>query len=305
MNNRSLVYLFSVILLLWIICGTYCWVCKFKGHCDGKVKTEKPVEQNLSIPGLSIKDGTSLNISHPSNIYFDYKGSQLTVGDDLTGSFNQLATYLKDNPDKNLVLTGKYLGEEGGSDLGLARANEFRKYLSDNFGIDTTRIKTSFKQVDNLVVDNDLGRTYGAIDFAFNTDRSKSDGDGDNEEAELDKLRDELAKVRTVYFDHGSSNMKTDPKLHQFFTDLKYYIGKRPDAKASLVGHTDDSGSNATNQRLSVARCRDVADFLKQNHGYANGNFVQRGMGETKPIASNSTEDGKAKNRRVEISLKH
>lgn len=308
MSKRSLVNLLLVVSLLWLIGCTYCYVCKIKGHCnkqDTPVKVvDKKVDQ-LNISGLSIQDGNDLNITNPKNIYYDFGGSNLFVEKEVTPSFDLLAEYLKANPDKNVVITGKYLGREGGSDLGLARADSFVKYFSKKYGIEASRMKTSFKQVGDLVVDSKLNRTYGALDFAFNTDRSKSQDVADNEDLQLDKLKEELSKVRIVYFDYGSSNMKTNPKLHQFFTDLKYYIGKRKGAKASLVGHTDDSGSNASNQKLSRARCQDVAAFLMKNHSFSTGDFIQKGMGETQPIASNSTQEGMAKNRRVEISLKH
>lgn len=74
--------------------------------------------------------------------------------------------------------------------------------------------------------------------------------------------------------------------------------------KTSIVvsGHTDSTGSNAYNQKLSEERARSVADFLvTKNVNPARIQLV--GMGETRPVASNNTENGRSLNRRVEITL--
>lgn len=69
-----------------------------------------------------------------------------------------------------------------------------------------------------------------------------------------------------------------------------------------VSGHTDSSGSNTLNQNLSEKRAQSVADNLK-NNGVLSDRLEVIGFGETQPIASNDNEEGKKKNRRVEISL--
>lgn len=67
-------------------------------------------------------------------------------------------------------------------------------------------------------------------------------------------------------------------------------------------GHTDSDGSASYNQGLSERRARSVSDYLASK-GVSYGRLVSRGYGESRPIASNSTSAGKAKNRRVEIHI--
>lgn len=69
-----------------------------------------------------------------------------------------------------------------------------------------------------------------------------------------------------------------------------------------VLGHTDSTGSDAYNQALSERRAESVANFLA-NSGVQRARLATRGYGESQPIASNATEQGRAANRRVEIKI--
>lgn len=76
----------------------------------------------------------------------------------------------------------------------------------------------------------------------------------------------------------------------------------RPDVKSiSVTGHTDSTGSNAYNQALSERRAAAVADYLTQA-GVSN-RLESSGRGESQPVSDNSTEQGRARNRRVELNV--
>ena len=68
------------------------------------------------------------------------------------------------------------------------------------------------------------------------------------------------------------------------------------------TGHTDRFGSDAYNQSLSERRAESVANFLA-NSGVQRARLATKGYGESQPVASNSTEQGRAANRRVEIKI--
>jgi outer membrane protein OmpA-like peptidoglycan-associated protein len=68
-----------------------------------------------------------------------------------------------------------------------------------------------------------------------------------------------------------------------------------------IQGHTDDVGGDAYNQTLSEARARSVMIWLTQ-HGVAPAHMTAKGYGKTMPIADNKTDEGRMKNRRVEIA---
>jgi OOP family OmpA-OmpF porin len=69
----------------------------------------------------------------------------------------------------------------------------------------------------------------------------------------------------------------------------------------TIVGHTDNAGSDAFNQALSERRAKAVAAYL-ESKGIAAGRIVASGAGEAQPVADNATEEGRALNRRVVLS---
>ena len=75
-------------------------------------------------------------------------------------------------------------------------------------------------------------------------------------------------------------------------------MSKYPRLKVEVQGHTDSSGADAHNMKLSQQRADSVRDYLI-SHGVAADRMTTKGYGETEPIADNSSEEGRAQNRRV------
>jgi len=78
-------------------------------------------------------------------------------------------------------------------------------------------------------------------------------------------------------------------------------LKSRPALNFFIVGHTDNTGTFEHNLRLSMDRATSVVDALAGKHGIAAARLKPYGMASLAPVASNNTEDGKAKNRRVEL----
>ncbi len=74
------------------------------------------------------------------------------------------------------------------------------------------------------------------------------------------------------------------------------------DLKFQIQGHTDNRGSEQTNLKLSLYRVNKVLNYLVSK-GVDQFNLKVKGFGETMPIASNDTQEGRAKNRRVEVKI--
>jgi outer membrane protein OmpA-like peptidoglycan-associated protein/outer membrane protein W len=106
--------------------------------------------------------------------------------------------------------------------------------------------------------------------------------------------------ARTINFNTGQSSFKeaTYPTLQAIAAILNEY----PKANFTIEGHTDSTGSEATNQLLSEKRASAVMDYLV-NNGISGARLNAVGYGESKPIASNNTRSGRAANRRVEVTL--
>ncbi|MCZ8528789.1 OmpA family protein [Alteromonas sp. PRIM-21] len=94
----------------------------------------------------------------------------------------------------------------------------------------------------------------------------------------------------------------TDPeKLKNLKAFLKKYVeGLGEGSKVYVVGHTDSSGSSAFNQKLSENRASYIASLLSEA-GLNESNIYYEGVGESQPVASNATSEGRARNRRFEL----
>jgi len=102
----------------------------------------------------------------------------------------------------------------------------------------------------------------------------------------------------TFAFNDASVQPQFRPTLDEVSSILSQY----PKTYIDVYGHTDSDGSDAYNQTLSERRAQSVAGYLP-SHGVQSARIATRGFGETQPIASNATEEGKAANRRVEIKI--
>ncbi|MBL7841761.1 MAG: OmpA family protein [Cyclobacteriaceae bacterium] len=84
--------------------------------------------------------------------------------------------------------------------------------------------------------------------------------------------------------------------------DLAKTLKKYDDTNILIEGHTDSSGDDAYNMRLSDNRADAVKDYLKDK-GIKSGRIETKGYGESQPLETNDTEAGRAKNRRVEVAI--
>ena len=104
-----------------------------------------------------------------------------------------------------------------------------------------------------------------------------------------------------VSFDVGSATIR--PALRSVLDPFANSLRDDPDARISIVGHTDSTGSDAINNPLSVDRAQSVRDYLA-SRGVAATRIEIAGRGEREPLADNTSDAGRAKNRRVEIFLR-
>ncbi|QQV77456.1 OmpA family protein [Sphingomonas aliaeris] len=103
-----------------------------------------------------------------------------------------------------------------------------------------------------------------------------------------------------INFAYNSADVQ--PQFRSTLDRVSDVLGQYRETYIDVYGHTDSTGSDAYNQGLSERRAISVADYLS-GHGVQSARIATRGYGETQPIASNDTEDGRAANRRVEIKI--
>jgi outer membrane protein OmpA-like peptidoglycan-associated protein len=106
--------------------------------------------------------------------------------------------------------------------------------------------------------------------------------------------------LRGVNFDFDKSNIRADarPILDEAIRTLH----EERDINISVEGHTDAVGTDAYNQKLSERRAHSVASYLEHG-GISHSRLTVEGFGESRPVATNETADGRAQNRRVELHI--
>jgi outer membrane protein OmpA-like peptidoglycan-associated protein len=92
------------------------------------------------------------------------------------------------------------------------------------------------------------------------------------------------------------------PQFYSVLNDVARTLTEYNQTVIEVAGHTDSVGSDAYNHELSVRRANSVAAYLS-GHGVMQQRLMMVGAGESRPIATNETEEGRAQNRRVEITL--
>jgi OmpA-OmpF porin, OOP family len=102
-----------------------------------------------------------------------------------------------------------------------------------------------------------------------------------------------------ILFDTGKAELK--PESGPALIEIAKLLKESPALKVYVVGHTDMVADVATNVKLSQARAQAVVSALVSQHGIAATRLIPYGDGPYAPVASNKTEEGRAKNRRVEL----
>lgn len=103
-----------------------------------------------------------------------------------------------------------------------------------------------------------------------------------------------------VTFDIGSYTLR--PEFRATLDTIAQSMTQYPDSLIDVYGHTDSTGSDAFNQTLSENRAQTVANYLTMR-GVSAARIRSQGFGKTMPVANNATEEGRRRNRRVEIKI--
>ncbi len=106
--------------------------------------------------------------------------------------------------------------------------------------------------------------------------------------------------LNNIFFDFDKATLRpeSDPELEKVYTFLSQY----PELKVELSGHTDSRGSDKYNEKLSRKRAEAVVSYMI-SRGIAKNRLVAKGYGESKPIESNDTDEGRQINRRTELKV--
>ncbi|TPN88789.1 hypothetical protein FHK87_00830 [Aquimarina algicola] len=246
---------------------------------------------NTSVSGLSANTPENKNIfEYSENLKINADNGNVFIPSSLKGFETKIADYLGVHQDQELIISGyeTLIENKDSTNLGIKRA-EFIKDIIVNAGVNADRIV-----VDNQIKDYqyDSQKNYsGGIELQFHTlDQSRM--------VEVEKS---IAN-RTLYSNFGEKTFRADATLINYALELKNYLSKYPDKLVSITGHTDNVGDEEANQWYGQQRANNVRQYLI-NQGIEAEKIKALSKGESSPVAPNDTEENRAKNRRIEITV--
>jgi outer membrane protein OmpA-like peptidoglycan-associated protein len=166
-----------------------------------------------------------------------------------------------------------------------------------------TIIPSATVSFDFVFARNDAGAKTAEVDSAANAQfaASKALEPKGNLDVEACKGRFEiLSRTDNIYFDSGSARL--DARSEPLLNSIVDIISRCPELIIEVRGHTDSDGSATSNMRLSELRAAAVAHYLASKN-ILKERIKSKGYGETRPVASNQTAEGKHRNRRIEFAV--
>lgn len=245
-----------------------------------------------------------LSYSSRKNFKFMESGFEYIapVDDSIKAGIAQLKQHLKNNSTQGLIITGfSAVKEENTSafpSLGYARANNVKNYMESK-GIPATQIKIEGENVEELMIDE--GIVSGAVSYAL---FERKPEDKKAQEAEMETLKKSINEDPLVlHFNTGQTHINLSAEQRQKIADIARYMDNVRGAHITVVGHTDNTGSHGINMKIG----RERADFLKSyliSQGVSDDRITSTSRGPNAPVADNSSEAGRAQNRRTVVKIK-
>lgn len=280
-----------LLLALWFFLGYVYWQ-QSKECCASTASTTnhsqnthtKPASQKVTKPAVALsteaKSDPKVDKSkHP--LLFDWSKSQAQISDLWPNRKKELLAEM--SKDHIMEITGLYKGSERNptsfKNLGLARAHQVRKLFPE---LSDAKLRLLGKQIES----NGSEAAYAAVKFAKRIE-TKNISESEN--------------GTRIHFPYNSTNKLNDKSIEKYLNRIATQV-KKSGARILLTGHTDNIGEEAPNRRLGMWRAEVIRNYLL-NQGVAAKKITVRTMGETQPIATNDTPEGRALNRRTELQI--
>ena len=260
-----------------------------------KASTTKHVEiltnQNNTIPfGIKNSKGETL-FNFSKTFITNNQNGNVKIPEELTSFKDSVYNYLNVNQEKELLIIGKYLSSEvnlqEGTNFATTRIQHVKNVLIVA-GVNPDRVIPKIKVSRYEYDENDNYNDGISLEFRDINDEN------------LAKIEEGISN-KTLYSNFAVKEFKPDRKLESYTIELKSYLQKYPNKKVYIVGHTDSVGVN--NDQFGLDRANNVKDYLI-TQGISEAIIEVSSKGENEPIATNKTEEGRAKNRRIELTIK-
>jgi len=254
-------------------------------------KSVQPTDQN-NIKPFAIKNDDGETIFNFSKGFItNGLNGNVKIPEGLGNFKDSVYDYLNENQEKELLITGKYLSSEVNLKEGTNFANSRIQHIKNILivaGVNPDRVIPKIKVSRYEYDENDEYNNGISLKFQNINDEN------------LAKIEEGISN-KTLYSNFAVKEFKPDRKLESYTLELKNYLQKYPNKKVNIVGHTDSVGVN--NDQFGLDRAINVKDYLI-TQGISEAIIKVSSKGENEPIATNKTEEGRAKNRRIEITIK-
>lgn len=270
----------------WSILTIPYYICNIMELCDDNTQKKEivaPIENEIE----EAKEAPKSNLG---NLVFNWETDLPITNDEFAMVKDTLATNIIDT-DKDLTIVGKYYASEKNTsdfdNLGLARANAVKNLLANEDYVG--RVKISSELVSGEPADID--HPFRAVDFDFTATEIENP----------DFTITETADIIVINFPTASADPNLSLELNERMAKLASAVIENGSALV-ISGHTDNTGNQEENYQYGMERANAIKELLVSKNVNADRIFVES-KGESLPIATNKTEEGKRQNRRVEIII--
>jgi outer membrane protein OmpA-like peptidoglycan-associated protein len=271
----------AIVAILWLLFGYYFVKPCFETDCGCKTDNSAAVVQPDKDATSEIAT-TTTNVTGP--LLFNWNKEGAVTGEGWEARRQAILDGLK--ADEILEITGQYRADEVNSstfeNLGMARANEVANLFKPPLSDERIRLKGQLVNA----TDADKISPFKSIAFRnlINTNAIK-----------------EVDEKTLIYFPFNSVDKLKDSEVEAYLDDVADRV-KKTGERIRLTGHTDNIDSESFNQALGMRRANIVKKYLLSK-GVSTSKIITQSKGETQPIATNDTSEGRAQNRRTELEI--
>ncbi len=300
--KKSTLYLLGI--LISIILGSYLnyiFCCNSEETILDPVLQEAKQLQTTNAFLLLNKSGAVV-VKENDNFNFNLSESNylLPISDSLNSAVNKTINYFKNNPNVGLSITGYFTSKEDNnsaySNLGLARANAVKNYFISK-GLSSRIINTS-GVLNDKIEPNSENILFGPNNFSVQNLSNAEELD-----AEMKLIADEIKDKPLIFkFELAAATLRLTSEQKIKVQKIARYLDKVENSTCSIVGHTDNTGNPSSNLELGQERADYAKNYLIKNH-IKESKITAISKGQTEPLSSNETSEGRAKNRRIVVTI--
>lgn len=301
---RAIIFGFLPFLLVTAF-GRWYYVCKVHQLCGDATEIKKDDPRPATLD-LTDEDSGKVIFKDFDEFSFSEKNGLPDLNENNETFIDSLAAYLNRQPSKNLSITGNYLESEKKTkygyyeNLGQARANEIRELLLEK-GIEENRFA-----VDYDIVAGDSLMNPIIFEVFDNNGNNNSNVDSENTGNGSERLVKEAFSFTNMSysdanFAYNSDVFQPGDAFKLYADSVRTYLSENPNKILTVVGHTDNIGGDEFNDDLGKRRAESAKAYF---NGLGVSNTINTvSMGKRQPLATNETDEGRQKNRRVNFKL--